>query len=186
MNDEKIIINTDGGPVFNGCTLNGIQFVAKQYIQNNNNQAPVNMDAEAVNEDLQPTADTACPKPRSKRRLLFNSEEEQKRWADIFVQFLKRHKSYSESLTTSPDNIINRALACFHEEWNKKGVLNANAHKKAPTLFLIEDCGIKGIEERTHSNRIQEILNRALEYENNSTKSNLKTEIEELVKEHFK
>ena len=53
--------------------------------------------------------------------------------------------------------------------------------KKAPSLFLTEDCAIMG-DSKTHSNKIDTILDKAFRYEQANLKSNMKTEVEEVVK----
>ena len=64
-------------------------------------------------------------------------------------------------------------------------MLNDNAYDKAPTLFLIEYCAIKGVGETTHSNKVKEILAKAYRYEQANPKSNMMTEVEEVVKNNL-
>lgn len=119
---------------------------------------------------------------RKGRYLIFSSLEQQQYWAQVFVDFLKAHNKSQESLSTEAANYINRTFACFHQQWEKHKLLNTDAHKKAYTLFLTNDCGIDGIAEKTYSNNVDKTLTKALEYENRSTASTMLIKIEELVK----
>lgn len=122
---------------------------------------------------------------RGQKKILFRSEHEQAHWSQVFLDFLKEHNRASDELTTSASAFVNRALACFHKEWEKRGLLNDSAYYKAPTLFLIEDCAIKGVGETTHSNKVKEILAKAYRYEQANPKSNMMTEVEEVVKNNL-
>lgn len=186
MSEEKMIINTQGGPVITGGNFSNIEFVAQKFVLNEpskqdaNNQTSVDAEAELVDENKSPE-----PKKRNPKSLLFKSEQEQVHWSRVFLDFLKEHNRASDELTTSASAFVNRALACFHKEWEKRGLLNDNAYDKAPTLFLIEDCAIKGVGETTHSNKVKEILAKAYRYEQANPKSNMMTEVEEVVKNNL-
>jgi hypothetical protein len=121
---------------------------------------------------------------RGQKKLLFRSEHDQAHWSQVFLDFLKEHNRASEQLTTSPDAYVNRALACFHKQWKKKGLLNDSAYDKAPSLFLFEDCAFSGVAERTYSNKVKEILAEAYRYEQANLKSNMMTEVEEAVEKN--
>lgn len=185
MNDEKIIINTQGGSVINGGTFSNTEFVAQKIVLNEPSKqdasihTPVDTEAELVDENKNPE-----PKKRNPRSLLFKSEQEQVHWSKVFLAYLKEHDRASKELTTSADAFVNRALACFHKEWEKRGLLNDSAYKKAPSLFLTEDCAIMG-DSKTHSNKIDTILDKAYRYEQANPKSNMKTEVEEVVKRNL-
>ena len=142
--------------------------------------------AEGVQVDTgsKDTATEVRVRTRNPRSLLFKSEQMQVHWSKVFLAYLKEHDRASEELTTSADAFVNRALACFHKEWEKRGLLNDSAYKKAPSLFLTEDCAIMG-DSKTHSNKIDTILDKAYRYEQANPKSNIKTEVEEVVKRNL-
>lgn len=186
MSEEKMIINTQGGPVITGGNFSNIEFVAQKFVLNEpskqdaNNQTSVDAEAELVDENKSPE-----PKKRNPKSLLFKSEQEQVHWSKVFLDFLKEHNRASELLTTSADAFINRALACFHKQWGKRGLLNDRAYGKAPSLFLFEDCAIKGAADKTHSNKIKTILDEAYKYEQANLKSNMMIEVEEIVNKNI-
>ena len=121
---------------------------------------------------------------RRQKSLLFRSEQEQAHWSQVFLDFLTKHNRSSEELTSSADAYVNRALACFHKQWKKRGLLNDSAYDKVPTLFLVDDCAIKGVAASTHYNKIKTILDKALKYEEENPKSNMMTEVEEAVEKN--
>lgn len=185
MSEEKMIINTQGGPVITGGNFSDTEFVAQKIVLNEPSKqdtsihTPVDAEAELVDENKSPE-----PKKRNPKSLLFKSEQEQVHWSRVFLDFLKEHNRASDELTTSADAFVNRVLACFHKEWEKRGLLNDSAYKKAPSLFLNGDCAIKG-DSKTHSNKIDTILDKAYKYEQANPKSNIKTEVEEVVKNNL-
>ena len=142
-------------------------------------------EGEQVDSGSKDSAAEELVKTRNPKHLFFKSEQEQAHWSKVFLDFLKEHNRASDELTTSASAFVNRALACFHKEWEKRGLLNDNAYDKAPTLFLIEDCAIKGVGETTHSNKVKEILAKAYRYEQANPKSNMMTEVEEVVKNNL-
>jgi hypothetical protein len=87
------------------------------------------------------------------RQILFITHEEQRLWAERFVAFLREHKMMDENgLTKDRDSYINRALACFMDQWQTMGLLREKYLGKAPSLFLYHSCGIRGIDPKTHGN----------------------------------
>ena len=103
------------------------------------------------------------------RQILFNTHEEQRLWAERFVSFLRLHKMMDENgLTKDKDSFINRALACFMGEWEKRGLLREKYISKAPSLFLYHSCGIRGIDPKTHGNACAGIMKECLLMERNS------------------
>lgn len=64
-------------------------------------------------------------------------------------------------------------------------MLNDRAYGKAPSLFLFEDCAIKGAADKTHSNKIKTILDEAYKYEQANLKSNMMIEVEEIVNKNI-
>lgn len=138
-----------------------------------------------VDSGSKDTATEVRVRTRNPRSLLFKSEQEQVHWSKVFLAYLKEHDRASKELTTSASAFINRALACFHKEWEKRGLLNESAFDKAPSLFLFENCAIGGVSERTYSNKVKEILAEAYRYEQANPKSNMKTEVEEVVKRNL-
>ena len=66
------------------------------------------------------------------RQILFITHEEQRLWAERFVAFLREHKMMDENgLTKDRDSYINRALACFMDEWQTMGLLREKYLGKA-------------------------------------------------------
>lgn len=186
MSEEKMIINTQGGPVITGGNFSDTEFVAQKIVLNEPSKqdtsihTPVDAEAELVDENKSPE-----PKKRNPKSLLFKSEQEQAHWSKVFLDFLKEHNRASEQLTTSADAFVNRAMACFHKQWEKRGLLNDRAYGKAPSLFLFEDCAIKGAADKTHSNKIKTILAEAYKYEQANLKSNMMIEVEEIVNKNI-
>ena len=103
------------------------------------------------------------------RQILFITREEQRLWAERFVAFLREHKMMDENgLTKDRDSYINRALACFMDEWQTMGLLREKYLGKAPSLFLYHSCGIRGIAPKTHGNACGAIIRECLLMERNS------------------
>lgn len=103
------------------------------------------------------------------RQILFSTREEQRLWAERFVAFLREHKMMDENgLTKDRDSYINRALACFMDEWQTMGLLREKYLGKAPSLFLYHSCGIRGIDPKTHGNACGAIIRECLLMERNS------------------
>lgn len=142
-------------------------------------------EGEQVDSGSKDSAAGELVKTRNPKHLLFKSEQEQAHWSKVFLDFLKEHNRASEQLTTSADAFVNRALACFHKQWKKRGLLNDRAYGKAPSLFLFEDCAIKGAADKTHSNKIKTILDEAYKYEQANLKSNMMIEVEEIVNKNI-
>ena len=142
-------------------------------------------EGEQVDSSSKDSAAEELVKTRNPKHLLFKSEQEQAHWGKVFLDFLKEHNRASEQLTTSADAFVNRALACFHKQWEKRGLLNDRAYGKAPSLFLFEDCAIKGAADKTHSNKIKTILDEAYKYEQANLKSNMMIEVEEIVNKNI-
>lgn len=142
-------------------------------------------EGEQVDSGSKDSAAGELVKTRNPKHLLFKSEQEQAHWSKVFLDFLKEHNRVSEQLTTSADAFVNRALACFHKQWEKRGLLNDRAYGKAPSLFLFEDCAIKGAADKTHSNKIKTILAEAYKYEQANLKSNMMIEVEEIVNKNI-
>jgi hypothetical protein len=103
------------------------------------------------------------------RQILFSTREEQRLWAERFVAFLREHKMMDENgLTKDRDSYINRALACFMDQWQTMGLLREKYLGKAPSLFLYHSCGIRGIDPKTHGNVCGAIIRECLLMERNS------------------
>ena len=103
------------------------------------------------------------------RQILFITHEEQRLWAERFVAFLREHKMMDENgLTKDRDSYINRALACFMDQWQTMGLLREKYLGKAPSLFLYHSCGIRGIDPKTHGNACGAIIRECLLMERNS------------------
>jgi hypothetical protein len=103
------------------------------------------------------------------RQILFSTRKEQRLWAERFVAFLREHKMMDENgLTKDRDSYINRALACFMDEWQTMGLLREKYLGKAPSLFLYHSCGIRGIDPKTHGNACGAIIRECLLMERNS------------------
>jgi hypothetical protein len=109
--------------------------------------------------------------------LIFPSLEQQQYWAQLFVDFLRAHNKSQETLSTKLSNYVNRVFACFYHQWKKSNLLNTNPYNKAYTMFLVNDCGITGIAEKTYSNNVKRILDEAFEQN-----SSMQIEIESIVK----
>lgn len=105
----------------------------------------------------------------TRNQLLFNTHEEQREWAEMFVAFLKRHKMMDpQGLTKVKGSFINRALACFMHEWQAANILKVGHIDKAPSYFLFHSCNIRGTSVRTHGNECKNILKECFEQERNS------------------
>lgn len=105
----------------------------------------------------------------TRNQLLFNTHEEQREWAEVFVGFLKKHKMMdTQGLTKRRDSYINRALACFMHEWQTVNILKVGHIDRAPSYFLFHSCNIRGIKIETHGNECKDILKECFKKERNS------------------
>lgn len=122
-------------------------------------------------------------KNNSGRSLIFRTEEEQRKWAESFNEFLKKHKQFNEKgLTKEKDSYINRALAFFVDAWKKEGIYNTESYNNAPSGFLYYYCEIRGIGLKTHGNACQQIIKDCL---GNKDDAILQAEVLEWVKKHL-
>jgi len=73
---------------------------------------------------------------------LFKDDELTKRWAKLFVEYLKLHKKWGNGVSSSQKNYIIRAFVAFYLHWEKKGLVDKRCGAKAAACFrfLKEDC----------------------------------------------
>lgn len=121
------------------------------------NQSPQSQSTEQIPPTQQQSPkEHKIPQPKGKN-LLFKNEEEQKKWAELFIAFLKQHKRSNEELSTTAENYINRALFRFIFEWEKNNMLRKERNAQAPSVFLFASCKLKGVAFRGHANVIERL-----------------------------
>ena len=105
------------------------------------------VDTKSIENDEQEGENNAKEKQENealtRNQLLFNTHEEQREWAEVFVAFLKKHKMMDpQGLTKRRDSYINRALACFMHEWQAANILKVGHIDKAPSYFLFHSLSM--------------------------------------------
>ena len=148
-----------------------MQVVDTKSVVNDELEGGMEANSSTKSEDLTPN------------QLLFKTNEEQSKWAKVFIEFLKKHKMMNpQGLTKDKNSFINRALACFVHEWQVANLLKEGYIAKSPSLFLFYSCNIRGVDHKTHGNECKNILKDCLEKERNSS---LQIDVIDTVKEHL-
>ena len=97
----------------------------------------------------------------AKKKQMFKSQQETRRWAELFVQYLKSHHKGNMNVDTSGKNFVTRALLSFLREWQRYGIVDKNSVcGPACARFLQDGCNLTfEVEPKAYEDRLTRILN---------------------------
>lgn len=110
---------------------------------------------------LPPVAKSTAPthKKGPRRRFLFTKEEDAMKWAQVFMDYLKKHHKSTEEVDTTKGNFITIALLSFIKEWKRTDMLQ-DVCGPACARFLEHFCKLSTSTAPTYGDFVTAILNR--------------------------
>lgn len=96
----------------------------------------------------------------ARKKQMFKSQQEARRWADLFIQYLKSRHMAGTTIDCSGENFVTRALLSFLYEWKRHSIIDKNGIcGPACARFLQDSCNLTfSVEQKAYEDQITRIL----------------------------